>query len=554
MRKTRIIFIVLILLLLLSCLSLNAFASSTVTIYEHLYVGEYTHPTFSGIANIIFGQVPQESESFGIIIESSNGEKKSFAALSKGEEGKFGIAIYQLPDGVYTATAYVGDLSSNYTLSDEITFTANQITQENVHDFKLSQDNTQYVCDDCGLSFASGLTTLTNTETEWNGDGYTSEYLETLDTTPNNYLFIGSSIANGYHTATDTNRVSMANMLREDYLTVSYSLYRNGQVEKNDNVYMRKISSPINDDQIFGTYRWSSDTITLNSDNTGSINGIEFEYYLNGNYFSLASPVGTLYSLEGLKRGGDKVYKYTSDGNSISAYATSLDPAHPYRYTAGGEAINMYVGPSIGYEGSQTYYERSYVSQLLDALHDIGDQNIDKVFIQLSTNDIGQFTSSAATEHLPFGSVLADNVTNSSAFDVSTSFGAMEYIIARCKEQWEGVEIVIFSCWMMDSDWALYQSSGKTWDDFVSYYSNQDNYELLSEYAKMRLGLMKIVDKWNTGYIDAWADYDANKLLNENRGTYKSDTVHLHEAGYEKVAFPDFRAFIDGKYKKWEDE
>ena len=422
--------------------------------------------------------------------------------------------------------------------------------EECSHDWELSSDQSKYVCSICDDVIPSGAGSLGNNGS-WNGTGFDSNFVESLNFEQQNYLFVGSSLANGYHTATNPNRVSMANMLREDYLTANFTVFENGNFTTLSNVYMRKISTPVNAEGVEGKYRWDSYTVELKADNTGTFNGVDFEYFLDGSYVSLKFPTGTLFGFEAIKRGGDKVYKYTSDGNSISAYATSLDPLHDFRYVYGGEAMNMWTH-SIGYEGSLTKYERSYVCQLLDAIYDIGNKPIDKVFIQLSTNDIGQYTTSSYDEHLPFGTVLANNIRDIDSFDITTSFGALEYMVAKIKQQWPNAEVVIFSCWMMDSDWALYQSSGKTWDDFVADFSDQSNYDNVSEYAKMRLGLMQIVEKWDTHFIDAWADYEANRVLNENHSIYKSDTVHMYEAGYERVAFPAFRELLDKVYNKEE--
>lgn len=518
-------------------------------IYDDVYVGEYDLYPHTGLSHIVFGQIQDKNAEYGIIItDAETNDSRYFVGKLIGETGKFGIAIYDMPESrTFYAQVYSKNPQTGY-LSPKVAFVSGTTSpSECDHNYALNSDETLYVCSKCDANYPSGKTTMDAPST-FPGSGYESDYVEQFNTEAQDYLFIGSSISNGYHTASDPTRTSMANMMRLDYLTASYTVYRNGKIDVLENVYLQKIGSG---NGISGTYRWDSDTIVLNENGTGSLNGVEFEYYLNGNRIALKSPVSTLFALSAIHRVGDTVYKYTADGNTISAFATSLDPNHQYRYVATGEAMNMW-SVSPGYEGSLTKYERSYVCQLLDAIHDIGNKHIDKVFIQLSTNDIGQFTTSAANEHLPFGTVTAKNVTNSSAFDISTSFGSLEYIVAKCKEQWPGIEVVLYSCWMMDSDWNSYLASGLSWDQYVTNYSLQSNYDNVSEYAKMRLGLMQVVEKWDIGYIDAWADYEANKLLNENRGKYKSDTVHIHRAGYERVAFPAFRGYVDGIYQNWE--
>lgn len=414
------------------------------------------------------------------------------------------------------------------------------------HQYHLNEEQTRYICSICGDNINSGKASLLNDGDNFLGDGYEQDK-EQNDMQSKKYLFIGSSAANGFHTVTDNTRTSMASMMRDDYLTADFSIYENEKLVEYSSVYLRKISSTSNDGKIEGTYRWGSHSVTLNNNGDANLNGVAFDYYTNGTAICMAKPVDKLFSFNAILRLGDTVHKYTSDGNTISAFATSLDKDNQFRYDANGTVIGMQYS-SIGYEGSKSKYERSYVCQLLDAIHDIGDQPIDKVYIQLSTNDIGQFTTAAATEHLPFGSIDA-SLFDINSFDLSTSFGSMEYLIAKIKEHWKNAEIVLFTCWMMDSDWISYVNSNKDWDSFIAEYSNQDNYNILSEYAKMRLGMMRIVEKWNTEFIDLWADKAVNSLLNgPNKSLYKTDTIHLSQAGYEKAILGIFRSNVDGNY------
>ena len=436
--------------------------------------------------------------------------------------------------------------------SESVSSSENESSGPCEHSYQLSEDGTSYVCTKCQDSMPSGSGTLNNGGGNFEGEGYNPENEDIYDMQSKNYLFIGSSLANGFHSSSDNSRTSMATMMRGDYLTADYTIFENGALKEYKSVYLRKVSSPYNDGNIAGTYSWGSHKIVLNSDGSALFNSTEFNYYVNGSNIVLNQPIGILFSFKAVFRLGDTVYKYTCDGNPISAYGSYLDPNKEHaRYESNGNQIAM-GWSSTGYEGSKTKYERSYVCQLLDAIHDLGTQKIDKVFIQLSTNDIGQFIDREATTHLPFGTVHPTSF-DINDFDLATSFGSMEYMVAKIKEQWKDAEIVIFSCWMMDSDWNTFKSSGKTWDEFILEYSNQANYDNVSEYAKMRLGLMQIIDKWDIGYIDCWADYELNAALNgENKSIYKSDSIHLTMLGYEKNVFGIFRQCIDGTYENWE--
>ena len=95
MKKKFLLCILLIFSLSLA-ISITASAESNVTTFEDVYVGEYTSATHSGMAYIIFGQVSDTESEYGIIVEDQTGEKRLFKGLHIGEEGKFGIAIYEL--------------------------------------------------------------------------------------------------------------------------------------------------------------------------------------------------------------------------------------------------------------------------------------------------------------------------------------------------------------------------------------------------------------------------------------------------------------------------
>lgn len=141
---------------------------------------------------------------------------------------------------------------------------------------------------------------------------------------------------------------------------------------------------------------------------------------------------------------------------------------------------------------------KSYVSRLLSNVS--VDTNFSLAICQLSTND--------ATKGLPLGEIGEGKERDS--FDTQTITGAMEYIIAYCKEKW--------NCPMM-----FYTGS---------HYASE-NYEAMVQ------RLYQLAEKWNLGVLDLWKDADFNAISDEDRKLYMYDPIHPTKAGYMKWWCPE---------------
>ncbi len=365
------------------------------------------------------------------------------------------------------------------------------------HDYQISEDEEHYICSRCGDSIDSGKGDVNVEEKE------------------RHYLFLGSSICNGYH-GPNIPESSMADMFRDDYLTVSYKCYDKELVSK-ENIYMRKVSSITpNVDGFAGTYSCDYDSLTLNGDGTGTFNSHSFEYVTNGNYIALKKPVGYLYGFNAKFTKGNIVYKHAQNGYTLSDY-------YP-RYSA---------------PNSQIGWRNSYVGLMEDAIRENKDKKIDRVVIQLSTNDIGQYIDAACTQHLAFGD-LTPNKFESKDFDTKTSFGAMEWLIAIAKETWN-CEVYVFTCHMSTSEFATYKANGYDLD------------KVKTTYAEMYEKTLQIAEKWKDhGFelINLWANRELNELLHSNPSRYIADTLHLTEKGYEAGLYQVFRKYFLDKEDK----
>lgn len=352
----------------------------------------------------------------------------------------------------------------------------------------------------------------------------TIDYVDT-STTENkkNYIFLGSSITNGYDPTTEypnavSSHLSMADMMGQDYLAATYTTYRNGEIHTENSVYMRKITTNMNsEDSYIGTYTYDYDTVTLNENGEGVFNGTTFKYNVKDNEIRLDKPIDKLSSFKAKFNFSDNVIKQAKDGYTLS-YKEE-------RYTSTGDKIT-------------NKYNQSYVGLLKEAVTRYKKtkghaDKVDTLFIQISTNDMGQFTTSEATEHLPFGEVLANNKRSLSDFNTDTSFGALEWLVAEAKEIWN-CQVVLFVCHMSQGDYIQFKANGYD-------YSKMDT---ASDYAKMRQAAYNVAEKWQIGIIDLWGDAEVNETLFGNTSRYLADTIHLHPVGYEKVYLQKFRNYI----------
>lgn len=189
-------------------------------------------------------------------------------------------------------------------------------------------------------------------------------------------------------------------------------------------------------------------------------------------------------------------------GSSVTFGANSKEEsmvdffAKKYDCTCIKEAVS---GTTLNASNTGSYVERfdRYLASEEKAEH------LDGFICQLSTNDTRNPDA--------LGLVMPDFVTGSDAFDTHTTFGAIEYIIAKVKE---------------------------TWDCPVYFYTNPPYSN--GVYEKMVEGLQRIAEKWDITVIDMFADEAFNAISDSDRALYMSDTIHPTKAGYLKWWLPKF--------------
>ena len=133
--------------------------------------------------------------------------------------------------------------------------------------------------------------------------------------------------------------------------------------------------------------------------------------------------------------------------------------------------------------------DKSYVKRF-DAFLSSSDcpAQLDAFICQLSTNDL-KFADQ-------FGEVTADDVRDPAAFDVTTTAGAMEYIVCKAQQKW--------NCPIL-------------------FYTNSNFH---NETYEKEIALMDaVVAKWNIGIIDLYRDEALNNITAEERDLYMADNV-----------------------------
>ena len=154
--------------------------------------------------------------------------------------------------------------------------------------------------------------------------------------------------------------------------------------------------------------------------------------------------------------------------------------------------------------------DKSYVKRF-DAFLQREDcpEQLDAFICQLSTNDL-KFADQ-------FGEVTADDVRDPKDFDVTTTAGAMEYIVCKAQQKWNCP---------------------------VLFYTNS-NFQ--NETYEKEIALMdKVIAKWGVGVIDLYRDEAFNNITAEQKNLYMGDNVHPTRAGYRDWWTPKFEEVLGG--------
>lgn len=198
--------------------------------------------------------------------------------------------------------------------------------------------------------------------------------------------------------------------------------------------------------------------------------------------------------------GSSVTYGEKSEGEAMGEFIAKRNNC-----TSIKEAVS---GTTLADVNNSIHKDDSYVKRLdaYLASSDCVDQ-VDAFVCQLSTNDIGGRCEPG---------VIGDS-TDKSTFDVTTTYGALEYIIATAQEKW-GCPVILYS---------------------NSYFESKD-YGSLVDAAK------KLAEKWdNVVVLDLYNDKDFNNISKDDLALYMADSKHPTKAGYREWWVPAFEAVLN---------
>ena len=200
-----------------------------------------------------------------------------------------------------------------------------------------------------------------------------------------------------------------------------------------------------------------------------------------------------------LSIGSSVSYGNGSSGVSFEDYLEVLDGATVIPVTEGATTIAIREGLTS-----------SYTERLHRAVQP--DWEIDAVILQVSTNDasagngIGEPTDSYDID----------------SFDLTTTSGGLEYLIAYCTETWNCPVVVYCS----------------------SPFENGPLYDA-DAYSGLVEGVHKVIDKWSSQveitFIDQWNDPEMRSISEDELIHYMTDPVHPAMAGYLEWWMPNFQ-------------
>lgn len=197
--------------------------------------------------------------------------------------------------------------------------------------------------------------------------------------------------------------------------------------------------------------------------------------------------------------GSSVTYGAQSAAESMADYLQARTGCHSVKEAVSGTTLRQQTGKT------SSYVERMKTSKKFDS-----SATIDAFVCQLSTND-ASFTDPAV-----YGSVTSSEIQTAASFDLATTYGAIEYIIAYVRSTWH--------C-------PIFFYTG-------SFYSSGNG----ERYAEMVKTLQLIATKWNIRLIDLFSDAEFNALGAPHYAYWMHDAIHPYKAGYRAWWTPYFEA------------
>lgn len=209
----------------------------------------------------------------------------------------------------------------------------------------------------------------------------------------------------------------------------------------------------------------------------------------------------------------DKTFYYL--GSSVTLGKESGNEALP-EYLNALDGVNFKKEAISGTTLKGSKSDSSYVARLLNSVTFDKETKIDAFFVQLSTNDASK------KENTNFGKIKEGYSSNLDEYDISSTIGALEYIINYVKKTWD-TKIFIYSNAYFDD------SSYKS----LSYTSGNDYAELVDLTCKLE-EKYDAIEGIDVDFINLYSDKEFNNISKEDYELYMFDAIHPTKAGYLK--------------------
>ena len=168
----------------------------------------------------------------------------------------------------------------------------------------------------------------------------------------------------------------------------------------------------------------------------------------------------------------------------------------------------------------------SYVARLVNSKKFDKNKNIDAFICQLSTNDAKKVNVSS------FGSVTSQDKLKLNDFDVTTTIGAMEYVINYVHNTWDCPIYFYTNAYIADSGMkSISHTLGSDYKKLIDL-----SYDVLNKYNSLPNYKVKIIDMFN--------DEEFNNITDDEYKLYMFDAIHPTKAGYLEWWTPFFENYF----------
>lgn len=212
-------------------------------------------------------------------------------------------------------------------------------------------------------------------------------------------------------------------------------------------------------------------------------------------------------------------------GSSVTLGMESGEKSVPeYLYALDG--IEYIKEAKSGTTLKGTLEDDSYVGRLVNSTSFDKNEKIDAFICQLSTNDAKKVNISTLGKVSDADNLSLDN------FDLSTTIGAMEYVINYVHEVWNCPIYFYTNAYISDTGFkSINHTLGSDYKTLIDL-----SYEVKTKYDKY--------DDYSVEIINLFDDTSFNDITDDEYKLYMFDAIHPTKAGYLKWWTPYFESYF----------